>query len=75
MRTDESVFIKIDKYKDASDIIKVIRARIAEGKEVLGRINNLKNKEDAELQQWNAELNDVERKVEFIESTLFEPEL
>lgn len=75
MQSDESVFIKIDKFKDAGDIVRVIKSRIAEGKSILGRINDLKNKEDQEIQQWNAELNDVEKKIEFIEGTLFEPEV
>ena len=75
MEADDSVFIKIDKYKDANEIVKIIRARIAEGRNILGRINELKNREDQELDQWNAELSDVEKKVEMIDSILFEPEL
>ena len=75
MDSNASVFIKIDQYQDVNEIIKIIKARIAEGKDVLARINNLKNREDQEIEQWSAELNDVERKMEFIDRTLFEPEV
>ena len=48
-------------------------AKLEEAKETLGKLNELKNEEDAELELWHAGIDEVERKVEFIDKALFEP--
>ena len=48
-------------------------AKTKEAKTLLGKINDLKNQEDAELEIWRNGLNDIERKLNFIDQTLFEP--
>ncbi len=68
------VFIKIDDYKDVLDVLDLIKDRLAEAKRTLADINELKNDEDAELELWSSTLNEIERKVEGIDRTLFEPE-
>lgn len=71
---DESnVFVKIEEYKDILDIIDLIREKVEEARTVLGKINDLKNQEDSELELWKTALNNVERKLEFVDKTLFEP--
>lgn len=67
------VFVKIDEYKDVLDIMNMIKNKIEDAKETLGRINELKNEEDAELEMWHTGLEEVERKVTFIDKVLFEP--
>jgi len=67
------VFVRIDDYKDILDVINMIKNKISEAKETLGKINELKNEEDAELELWQTGVEEVERKVEFIDKTLFEP--
>jgi len=37
-------------------------------------INDLKNQEDSELAIWANEIADIERKIEFIDQTMLEPE-
>jgi hypothetical protein len=73
MQKGMNVFVKIDEYKDILDIIELIQEKVKESKTILGKINNLKNQEDAELELWENGLNDVERKLNFIDQTLFEP--
>ncbi|MBI2128690.1 hypothetical protein HYU07_00475 [Candidatus Woesearchaeota archaeon] len=68
------VYVKIDEYKDVLDLLKIIRARLEEAKETLSRINELKNNEDSELEGWGSDIDEVERKIDFIDRTLFEPE-
>ena len=68
------VFVKIDEYQDILDTVNVVKNKINEAKDVLSKINDLKNKEDAELDLWHAELDEVSRKVTFIDKELFEPE-
>jgi hypothetical protein len=67
------VFVRIDDYKDILDVINMVKNKINEAKETLGKINELKNEEDAELELWQTGIEEVERKIEFIDKTLFEP--
>lgn len=67
------VFVKIDEYKDILDVMHMIKNKIEDAKETLGKINELKNEEDAELELWHTGLEEVERKIEFVDKALFEP--
>ncbi|MBW2963405.1 hypothetical protein KY306_01365 [Candidatus Woesearchaeota archaeon] len=68
------VFVKIEDYKDVLDVVNIIKNKIDDARKTLEKINELKNDEDAELEVWNNSLNEIERKVDFIDKTLFEPE-
>jgi len=75
VRTGEApVFVKIDDYKDILDVLDLIKDRLDEAKRTLADINELKNDEDAELELWSSTLNEIEKKLEDINRTLFEPE-
>jgi len=52
----------------------IIKDRLGEAKRTLSDINELKNDEDAELELWSSTLNEIEKKLEDIDRTLFEPE-
>ena len=68
------VFVKIEDYKDVLDVINMVKNKIDDARKTLGKINEIKNEEDAELELWHTTLEEVERKVDFIDKTLFEPE-
>lgn len=68
------VYVKVDDYKDVLEIMDVIKKKIIETKGVLQKLNDLKNAEDTEFDAWSAELEEVERKIAFIDRTLFEPQ-
>lgn len=68
------VFIKIDEYKDILEVMSLIKNKLDQAKKTIGKINELKNKEDAQIDAWKENLEDVERKVNMIDSVLFEPE-
>ena len=67
------VYVKIDDYKDILDVINMIKNKIVEARETLGKINELKNEEDAELELWHTGIEEIERKTEYVDKTLFEP--
>ena len=71
---DAPIFVRIDEYKDILDVIELIKAKIIDAKTTLSRINELKNAEDNEIEVWTQELEEVERKISFIDRSLFEPE-
>ena len=68
------VFVRIEDYKDVLDIMELIKNKVIEAKKTIGEINVLKNQEDSELELWQNELSDVERKIDYMDKTLFEPE-
>lgn len=73
MHKDKNVFVKIDEYNDILDIIALINEKVREARLILGKIDDLKNQEDLELDAWKSSLDDVERKLKYIDQTLFEP--
>ena len=68
------VFIKLDNYKDILDIMMLIKNNLKEANDTLALIDDLKHQEDAELDLWKNELDDIARKVQYIDKTLFEPD-
>jgi len=73
MRKDLNVFVKINEYNDILDIVHLINDKVKDARTILGKINDLKNQEDSELENWKTSLDDVERKIKYIDQTLFEP--
>ena len=67
------VYVRIEEYKDVLDVMNMIKTKIAEAKETLAKLNDLKNEEDAELELWHTSLEEVQRKVDFADKALFEP--
>ena len=74
IKAGSPVFVKIDEYKDVLEVIGIVKDKIEEARGTLGKINELKNDEDSELELWNSKLEEIERKIEFIDKSLFQPE-
>ena len=74
MERQTPVFVRIEEYKDVLDIMELIKAKIGEAKQLIEQVNVLKNQEDTEIELWHNELGDIERKMEYMDKTLFEPE-
>jgi len=68
------VFVKVSEYDDVLSVIKNIRKKLDDAKETLLRIHDLKNEEDHQLEMWQSTLSEVEKKVDFIDHSLSEPE-
>ncbi|MEK6845161.1 MAG: hypothetical protein AABY26_00260 [Nanoarchaeota archaeon] len=68
------VFVKVDEYDNVVNTVKLIRKKVEEAKETLSRIHELKNEEDHQLETWQNNLLEVEKKVDFVEHSLNEPE-
>lgn len=68
------VFIKVEEYDDVLNLVKNIRKKLDEAKETLLKINELKNEEDHQLDTWQSTLTEIEKKVDFLDHSLSEPE-
>ncbi len=73
MHKEKNVFVKIEQYNEILDIVALINEKAGEARAVLGKIEELKNEEDSEIDAWKNSLDDVGRKLKYIDQTLFEP--
>ncbi|MEK6901618.1 MAG: hypothetical protein AABX37_04700 [Nanoarchaeota archaeon] len=68
------VFVKVHDYNDVLELMHTIRRKLDEAKETLAKVNDLKNEEDHQLELWQNSLAEIEKKVDFIDHSLSEPE-
>ncbi len=68
------IYVRIEEYKDVLEVIELIKKKVEGAKALLGEINEIKAEEDKELERWEESLSLVEKKIGFIDKTLFEPE-
>jgi len=69
---EKPIFVKVDEHEDIKDMIKLVKSKIEESKSTISLINQLEQQEAAELKSWAEEVDSVEKKVSYIESTLFD---
>lgn len=74
MTEKSSVFIKIDEYRKVLDTVDSLKKQIVTIRKTIDEINTLRDQEQAELSTWTEKVNDIEEKVLFIDTSLFEPE-
>ncbi len=70
---DIPVFIKIDDYKDVVDVIHLIREKLKEAHEQMGKIDELRRQESQELGTWRSDLAEIERNLDDADKMLFQP--
>jgi len=68
------VFIKINEYEEVINILSTLKNKIEAAKITLGKINELKQEEDSQLQSWQTALEEVENRLGSIDTYLHEPE-
>ncbi|MAG73479.1 hypothetical protein CL620_04130 [archaeon] len=68
------VFVKIDDYDDVLAMVRTIRSKMEDAKGTLQKIHDLKNEEDHQVDSWQSTLTEVEKKIDFIDHSLNEPE-
>ena len=67
----EPVFIKLDKFKEASEKFNEVKEKVSEIENSLRKLKEIKEKEDAELKSWDEEMQLIRQKVEAIDNSLF----
>ncbi len=68
------VFVKVDEYNDVLNLLKLIHHKLEDAKSTLLKVHDLKNEEDHQIELWQNSLNEVEKKVDFLNHALSEPE-
>lgn len=69
------VFVKIEEYKEVLDIIAVAKEKIQDARSVMEHLTELKEQEDAEIDAWKSNIEDIEKKLHYVDNALFEPNL
>ncbi len=67
---DNSMFIKVETYKESLDTVDKIKAKIDEAKNSMRKVIELKKEEEVEMDLWRKMLGDIEAKVHRIDQTL-----
>lgn len=70
MQKGAPVYVKIEEYRDVLDIITLLKDKISEANGILDKINELKSKEDSELNHWQKGIDEIEKKISSIDKML-----
>ncbi|HIG93245.1 TPA: hypothetical protein HA242_00205 [Candidatus Woesearchaeota archaeon] len=68
------IFVRVDEYDDVLNLVRIIRKKLDEAKETLLKVNELKNEEDHQIEMWQSTLAEIDKKIDFINHSLNEPE-
>ena len=71
VKSSQPVFIRIDKFQKALEIIDETQDKITEMKKNLNEIKKIREEEDAELESWDNEISKLKEKIEKIDDDLF----
>ncbi|HLD06342.1 MAG TPA: hypothetical protein VJC16_02295 [Candidatus Nanoarchaeia archaeon] len=71
-RTMRSMYIKGDDFREITENIEIIRRRMRESEQALMRLNNLKNDQDKLFERTDSAIEDVQRKLMYVDKALFE---
>jgi len=70
----KAVFVKLNEYKDILELVDELKSKLEQAKGTLEKIKGLKTEEDTELELWQNSINEIDKKIEYIGKTLFEPD-
>lgn len=67
----ESVYIRVDKFESALDIIEQIKTKITEIERALEKTRRINEQEEAEIQSWESEIQHIKLKLESVDKEIF----
>lgn len=73
MADQTHVFVKIEEYKEVLAVMDLIKSKLEQAKTTLNKINEIKQQEDTALEHWKQGLEEVEKKVAFVDQKLLQP--
>ena len=68
----QTLFVRIERYKEAVANMEHIKDKIIEAEKILGKLDELKRKEDEELTRWHQDLETIKTKILSVDKSLFE---
>ncbi|MEK6892242.1 MAG: hypothetical protein AABX25_03590 [Nanoarchaeota archaeon] len=74
IRSGESLYVRVDKFKIALDHINVIRSDLRKSEEDVMKLESLKHEKDGSFDRFKSSLDDLQKKLIFVDKTLFKGE-
>jgi septal ring factor EnvC (AmiA/AmiB activator) len=69
------VFVKVDEYKSILQLMDAVRQRLDQARSLLARVSELKQQEDAQLEAWKRDIEEVEERLSSVDRSLLEPQV
>ena len=66
------IFVEVDDYRKVLDYVAGIKTDIKDSENILTRLQDIKTSKEKEFEKWRNFLEDVERKLLYVDKTLFE---
>ncbi|MFH1500481.1 MAG: hypothetical protein ABIE22_00880 [archaeon] len=70
-RRDEPIFIRIDKFEEAVETFEIVKNKLSEIESSLKELKNIKDKEEKELDNWEAEIEKIKLKIDNVDKRVF----
>ena len=70
---EKPMFIKLEKYKEVTQMVALIKEKLREIESILMELNRIKKEEDRELDSWHHDLERIKEQLLEIDKKLFEP--
>ena len=67
----EPIYIRLDKFESTVAAFEEIRKKVNEIESLLAKIKETKRKEEAELEEWEQEIQTVKARIEAIDKSIF----
>ncbi len=72
VKQEQPLFIKVDAYREVTDTLSTIKAKLADASQILEELTRLKEEEDKELSEWHSDLSAIKEKLMLVDQKLFE---
>ncbi len=74
MPSEKTVYVKVDNFKSVLGSINMVRSDLRKSEEALVKLEGIKSSKDRSLDRAKSSLDDLQRKIVYIEKTLFKGE-
>ncbi len=68
------VFVKVDEYRSILELLDAVKQKLGQARSLLARVNELKQQEDAQIDAWAKDIDDVEDRLSSISNSFMEPQ-
>jgi predicted nuclease with TOPRIM domain len=70
---NKPMFVKVEEYEGVLETLNAIKEKLDDAKEILAKVTELKEQEDAEIESWHVGIKDIEQKLSYVDKMIFEP--
>lgn len=70
----KQVFVNVADYQEILQGIDKVRHTLSDSEEIISKLNDLKNAEDKVYEDWRTHIEDIERKLTYIDQVIFRGE-